>query len=78
MKKKILSLFISLFILTLFAFAKNEIGLFWLNGNLAKIVGKVVNEKKEPLKGAIVVVPETGDSAETNIRGVFSLFIPKK
>ena len=77
MNKKIVSLLIVL-ILPIFGISADKLGLFWLKGNFAKIVGKVISENKEPIKGAIIVIPETGDSVETNSKGIFSILVPKK
>ncbi len=78
MKRKVVILAGFIIISVTLSFSSDKIGLFWLKGNFAKIVGKVVNENNEPVKGAIVVIPETGDNVETNNKGLFSLLVPKR
>jgi len=57
---------------------QSDEGLVWLRGNMAKIVSKIIDEEGNPVNKAIILIPETNQTAETNPEGIFSIPVPKK
>ncbi len=53
-----------------------SLGLFWIGPNRARLVAKVIDEEREPVAEATVIVPELSVVARTDERGEFTLSLP--
>ena len=72
MIKRISTLF---FTLSLVA-SSMSLGLFWINGGSARLMGRVVDEENRPVPEASVIVPELSQAVKTDKNGIFSVVLP--
>ncbi len=64
------------FLSLIYLLTSGSLGLFWINPSRAKLVAKVIDEEREPVVAATIIVPELSAVAKTDEKGRFILDLP--